>query len=150
MKRLNPDTGNIFTRGEYRDDGFRFWAYRKQLYKKSSYNVEIWRSSECFETELKRINSWHSKNPDKLASYAATCRAKRTKRKPKWIKDVFQKEINVIYRRAQLATIFMGVQYEVDHIEPMNGKDRSGLHVPWNLDLLTEEENQKKGNRRAC
>ena len=140
----------MFKRGDLRDDGFLFWAYRKNLYKKSGYNIETWRSPECFEIELKRINLWHSKNPEKLASYSATCRAKRAKRKPKWIKDVFQKEIDIIYKRAQLATIFMGEKYEVDHIEPMNGKDRSGLHVPWNLDILTETENQKKGNRRAC
>ena len=90
MNRLNPNTGKMFKRGDLRDDGFLFWAYRKNLYKKSGYNIETWRSPECFEIELKRINLWHSKNPEKLASYSATCRAKRAKRKPKWIKDVFQ------------------------------------------------------------
>jgi len=37
--------------------------------------------------------------------------------------------------------------YECDHIEPIKGKDRSGLNVPWNLQYLTSYENNKKSNR---
>lgn len=38
--------------------------------------------------------------------------------------------------------------WEVDHIEPILSKEVSGLHVPWNLRVITKKENCKKNNKR--
>lgn len=52
--------------------------------------------------------------------------------------------------RAELKRIYelaawLGMQ--VDHIYPLKGANFCGLHVPWNLQLLTATENAAKGNR---
>lgn len=62
-----------------------------------------------------------------------------TKRKciPPWvtIEDVLP-----IYDLAYRA----GPNFHVDHIVPLDGKNVCGLHVPWNLQLLTSAENSRK------
>jgi len=101
----------------------------------------------CRECDAKLTSNWRKNNPDKHCATQARRRAKKLQRMLKWGKQHLKPEIDNWYRRAKLATIFMGELYEVDHIEPLQGKDRSGLHVPWNLTLLTKKENSSKGNR---
>ncbi len=101
----------------------------------------------CILCNRKIVNTWQKNNPEKNTAKGARYRADKLNRMLKWGKEMHKAEINNWYRRAKLATAFLGEPYEVDHIEPLKGKDRSGLHVPWNLTLLTKKENNSKGNR---
>ena len=105
--------------------------------------------SLCKTCHRKSLAKWRKDNPDKHCATQARRRAKKLQRMLKWGKEHLKPEIDNWYRRARLATIFMEELYEVDHIEPLQGKNVSGLHVPWNLTLLTKPENTSKGNRRA-
>ncbi len=57
--------------------------------------------------------------------------------------------MNEMYHLAQLRSELTGVPHEVDHIIPLAGPDACGLHGPWNLQILTANENRRKGNRHG-
>jgi len=52
-----------------------------------------------------------------------------------------------MYILANQITKTTGILHEVDHIVPLHGKFVSGLHVPWNLRIITKTENARKNNR---
>lgn len=80
---------------------------------------------------------WREQNLESYLAYQYS-RKKRVKQAtPSWV-DL--EEIRQIYLNCPQG-------HHVDHIVPINGKEVSGLHVPWNLQYLSAIENLKKGNR---
>lgn len=59
----------------------------------------------------------------------------------------YEAEIASVYRVAAERSRAEGVKYSVDHIWPLQGKRASGLHVPWNLQVMELTANKAKGNR---
>jgi 5-methylcytosine-specific restriction endonuclease McrA len=55
--------------------------------------------------------------------------------------------IEEIYHLANLRTKVTGIEWNVDHIIPLQSKKVCGLHVPWNLQVITASDNSIKGNR---
>lgn len=78
-------------------------------------------------------------------AYNAAYRARKYKAQPQWA-DL--SKIQYVYWWAKTLTEITGIEYQVDHIEPLAGKGICGLHVHENLQILTKEENLSKGNRR--
>tara|TARA_R110000868_G_C10972634_1_gene770654 strand:- start:33075 stop:33575 length:501 start_codon:yes stop_codon:yes gene_type:complete len=76
------------------------------------------------------------------ARIAATdgARKLRDRNKRGHIHLLFKEEIAEIYSSRREGQ-------QVDHIIPVNGKGITGLHVPWNLQILSSEENNRKNNK---
>lgn len=75
---------------------------------------------------------------------AARHKAAKLRATPVWVDH---SRINEMYEAAVFLSKKTGKIYHVDHIVPLQSKIVCGLHVPWNLKLLTAEENQRKGNK---
>lgn len=71
----------------------------------------------------------------------------KRKRTPKWLTKEHKKQIKILYVKAKLLTEKTGVLHHVDHIYPLRGKTSNGLHVPWNLRIITSDDNFHKSNK---
>ena len=80
----------------------------------------------------------------------ADTKARRRKHRdatPPWLTRKQKSEIRQLYQIAITMTQTTGEQYVVDHIVPLRSHEVCGLHVPWNLRVITQEENLKKSNK---
>lgn len=63
---------------------------------------------------------------------------------PRWAN---KKKIRAIYRSAVTKMLETGIEYDVDHIIPIKGKTCCGLHVEYNLEVVTATYNRRKRNK---
>ena len=78
---------------------------------------------------------------------AAKRRTKILTQTPSWLTKEQRDDIINIYQAAAARTLHTNIQHVVDHIVPLRGENVSGLQVPWNLQILTEQENRQKSNK---
>lgn len=93
---------------------------------------------ENFVRSREITRAWKAANPGAIAKYNIAYKSTTKKQTPKWADMT---AINEIYRQAQERGM------TVDHIVPLRGRSVCGLHVHYNLNIVTHEENAAKGNR---
>jgi uncharacterized protein YutE (UPF0331/DUF86 family) len=94
--------------------------------------------------KLRRIEKKLSKIKALAAAAGARRRTAEMKATPPWA-DLYA--IRKIYEQSAQMTMDTGTIHHVDHIVPLQGKKVRGLHVPWNLQVLTQAENCSKSNK---
>ena len=111
-----------------------------------------------------KVNSknkiWRFNNPDKVKQYTLNnkinnkgTRARLDKERKSHVKQAkignYNHDINIIYSNSLNLELLDGIRRHVHHIIPLQEFSDivCGLHVPWNLEILTEEEHKDKHRR---
>lgn len=101
--------------------------------------------------EKNRANyiKWAKNNPGKRNALRAFYRAAKLQATPKWLTKEQKQEIDQYYIDAKELQWLSDPTdpLTVDHIIPLRGKIVSGLHVPWNLQILLKSLNSSKHNK---
>ena len=122
---------------------------RNNNHKKREYHKELKRQyyydNHEAEKEKRRLHYANNK-----ALYLANfyLREERVKQAtPLWLNEQMKSDIVLKYKISQRLKEIHCIKYHVDHIVPIWGENVCGLHVPWNLQVITEEENLRKSNK---
>ena len=111
--------------------------------------VEYWQQYGGQNREKLREKSKrdYQENPDYYQVKSRIRQEGQLQATPNWLTKEQKAAISMVYREARKLTTLTGVKHVVDHIWPLNGKTSCGLHVPWNLKVVPEVDNLRKGRR---
>jgi hypothetical protein len=98
------------------------------------------------EVHKEATKRWRAANPGKVRAMHGRRHAATRNAQVSWLTAIQKAQVQEFYEVAIARTVQTGVLHEVDHIHPLMGKKSRGLHVPWNLQVLTKSENAKKKN----
>jgi hypothetical protein len=131
---------NIEKRREYCKDYRSNNSDRLKEYNKN------WR--ELNEDHIKEHNKeYYKNNRGRRSFYERTRQANKLNAMPSWLNDNEKQQIKDMYERCSEITKTTGIPHHVDHIYPLQGEYSCGLHVPWNLQIISASANSSKKNR---
>lgn len=128
--------------------------YRKK-YKQENYKAILEKNKALYAKNPEQYRRYHKEYQQKNA---ATLRPKNSaramkrlaaklQRTPSWLNVDDNWIIDQAYELAAIRKKTTGIPWDVDHIIPLQGKLVSGLHVPWNLQVIPASINRSKGNK---
>lgn len=92
-------------------------------------------------------NHWGNKlTKSQRCAIQANRNAAKLNATPAWSTNDHKDQIAEFYTISTITTAETGIKHEVDHIVPLRSKIVCGLHVPWNLQVLTTDKNRRKTN----
>lgn len=111
------------------------------------------RHPEYLERQNERLKELRTLDPERFKQYEQTKYERhfaKIVQRVRLREEALQKRIPTWANREAIDAIYAEARrmnMTVDHIVPLRGKTVSGLHVENNLQLLSREENARKGNR---
>jgi hypothetical protein len=130
---------NADHRKEYMTDYYsNTMEQRKLVYEK-------WKA-ENQDHIKKRNKEYYENNRDKRCYWQSVRDATKTNAMPKWLSKEHKQQMKDMYKECFEISKTSGIPHNVDHIYPLQGENSCGLHVPWNLQIITAVENISKKN----
>ena len=120
---------------------------KHEWYQANKERVILAASTRPLEIKRQYQLAWKERNTVWVRADTKARRRKHRQATPIWLSRKQKSEIRQLYQIAITMTKTTGEQYVVDHIVPLRSDAVCGLHVPWNLRVITQEENLKKSNR---
>jgi hypothetical protein len=113
----------------------------------SSYAAAYYR--ENMEDRKEYRAKHYDQNHDEYIANSAKRRAAKLQRTPSWLTKEHLLEIREFYSLCKELQWLSDPSdpLTIDHIIPLQGDNVSGLHVPWNLQILPRSLNCSKGNK---
>lgn len=118
----------------------------KEYYQRNKLKYER-RYQENKDSLLKYQREYARANKSKRRASHAKRRSRKLNATPDWLSIENIKTIKTIYEICILITEIYQEEYHVDHIVPLQGEKVCGLHVPWNLQIISAKENMSKSNK---
>jgi 5-methylcytosine-specific restriction endonuclease McrA len=120
----------------------------KRRYYETNKDAVIARANARPAEERKGHREKYKKqNPELYKAFVSVRKRRHKKATPPWITAEQKLAIRHLYLQAMSLTKLTGERYVVDHIVPLINPAVCGLHVPWNLRVITQEENLQKSNK---
>lgn len=119
----------------------------KQRYYAANRDAVIARANARPKEEKRRYGAdWKKNNPEATRADTSNRRRRHRDASPPWLTLHQKADMRALYLLAAQMTRTTGEPYVVDHIYPLRSEIVCGLHVPWNLRVMTREANLRKSN----
>lgn len=122
-------------------------AAGKRYYEKNKEIVKARANARSKDEVTQYKRKYKSANPELYKALVSVRKRRHRNATPKWITNGHKLAMRQLYLQAIKLTKMTGERYVVDHIVPLISDEVCGLHVPWNLRVITQEENLKKSNK---